>query len=134
MRRIPIAVGLAALLLGASAAAFQFTNEQKTKPRDRSHRDVTGQVVMADDSPVERAVVKLKNLRTLEVRSFITQADGKYVFQGLSSSIDFELKAESKGFTSATRTLSHFDTRLDPFINLRLEPAKKPGAAEPPEK
>jgi len=129
MRRILIALGVAALLMVATAPAFQWTNEQKSKPRDRSHRDLIGQVLLPDDTPADRAVVKLKNLRTLEVRSFITQADGKYSFQNLSTNVDFELRAESKGMASATRSLSVFDTRLDPVINLKMEPAKKSAPA-----
>jgi hypothetical protein len=129
MRRSLIACGVAALVLAASAAAFQWTSEKKDKPRDRSHRDLIGLVTRPDDQPAVSAVVKLKNMRTLEVRSFITQTDGKYMFQALTPTIDYEVKAESKGLSSVTHTLSIFDTRLDPVINLRLEPAKKP--AEP---
>ncbi len=125
MRRISIALGLGLIVFTLAASAFQWSSDKKDKARDRSHRDVAGIVMMQDESPVSGAVVKLKNLRTLQVRSFITQADGKYVFQNLSSSVDFELKAEFKGMASANRSLTIYDTRLDPVINLKLEPAKK---------
>lgn len=125
MRRIWFAVGLGLVLFTLGAAAFQWTSEKKDKPRDRTHRDVAGMVMLQDETPVNGAVVKLKNLRNLQVRSFITQADGKYVFQNLSSSVDFELKAEYKGMASSTRALTIYDTRLDPIVNLKLEPAKK---------
>ncbi len=125
MRRIWLVVGLGLIVFTLGAAAFQWTNEKKDKPRDRSHRDVAGMVMLQDETPVGGAVVKLKNMRNLQVRSFITQADGKYLFQNLSSSVDFELKAEYKGMSSAARTLTIYDTRLDPIINLKLEPAKK---------
>ena len=125
MRRIWFAVGLCLVLFTLGAAAFQWTSEKKDKPRDRTHRDVAGMVMLQDETPVSGAVVKLKNLRNLQVRSFITQADGKYVFQNLSSSVDFELNAEYKGMSSPKRALTIYDTRLDPIINLKLEPAKK---------
>lgn len=125
MRRIWFAVGLGLLLFTLGAAAFQWSTDKKDKPRDRSRRDVAGMVMLEDETPVGGAVVKIKNLRTLQIRSFITQSDGKYVFQNLSSSVDFELKAEYKGMASATRSLTIYDTRLDPVINLKLEPAKK---------
>lgn len=125
MRRIWFAVGLGLLLFTLGAAAFQWSTDKKDKPRDRSRRDVAGIVMLEDETPVGGAVVKIKNLRTLQIRSFITQADGKYVFQNLSSSVDFELKAEYKGMASATRSLTIYDTRLDPVINLKLEPVKK---------
>jgi hypothetical protein len=129
MRRSLLAGGVAALVLAASAAAFQFTNEKKTKARDRTHRDLVGLVLLPDETPAVGAVVKLKNRRTLEIRSFITQTDGKYVFQGLTSAVDYEVKAESKGLGSPTHVLSIYDTRLDPVINLKLEPAKKAESA-----
>lgn len=125
MRRIWFTVGLGLLLFTLGAVAFQWTSDKKDKARDRSHRDVAGMVMLQDESAVGGAVVKLKNLRNLQVRSFITQADGKYIFQNLSSSVDFELKAEYKGMASPTRALTIYDTRLDPVINLKLEPAKK---------
>jgi hypothetical protein len=80
---------------------------------------------MNDDSLVEGAVVQLKNTKTMQVRSFITKADGVYQFQGLSPTVDYELKAEAKGFMSPQRTLSTFDTRTRAIIHLRLE-NKKP--------
>jgi len=125
MRRIWFALGLGLLVFVLGAAAFQWTNEKKDKGRDRSHRDVSGIVMLQDETPVSGAVVKLKNMRNLQVRSFITQADGKYTFQNLSSTVDYELKAEHKGMTSQARMLTIYDTRLDPVINLKLEPAKK---------
>jgi hypothetical protein len=125
MRRIWFALGLGLILFTLGAAAFQWTNEKKDKSRDRSHRDVAGIVMLQDETPVGGAVVKLKNLRSLQIRSFITPADGKYIFQNLSSNVDFELKAEYKGMASPARPLTIYDTRLDPIINLKLEPAKK---------
>lgn len=125
MRRTLFAIGLGVMLFAVGAGAFQWTNDKKDKGRDRNHRDVAGMVMLQDETPVGGAVVKLKNLRDLQVRSFITPADGKYVFQNLSTSVDYELKAEYKGMVSPARTLTIYDTRLDPVINLKLEPAKK---------
>jgi len=134
MRRSFYAWGVAALLLGSAAAAFQpppsgvWSSDKKSKPRDHSHRDLIGQVTLPDDGPASGAVVKLKNLRSLEVKSFITQADGKYSFQNLNSNMDYEVRADLKDMTSGPRKLLVYDTRLDPVINLKLEPAKKPGS------
>jgi len=135
MRRRLIVLGLATVLLAAMAAAFQWTSDdnKKAKPRDKNHRDVIGQVTLPDDGPAVGAVVKLKNLHSLEVHSFITQTDGKYIFQNLSSHIDYELRADFKDLTSGGHKLLTYDTRLDPVINLKLEPAKKPGAQKPEE-
>lgn len=99
---------------------------QKDKKGDPANiRAVTGTVRANDDSLVEGAVVQLKNLKSMQVRSFITKADGVYQFQGLSTTVDYELKAESKGMTSGPRTLSTFDDRKRAIMHLRLENKKQ---------
>ncbi|HBY59333.1 MAG TPA: carboxypeptidase regulatory-like domain-containing protein [Solibacterales bacterium] len=111
-----------ALMLCAGFAAAQLTNKKREKPQDTSVRALTGVVRDAEENPVEGAVVKLKDMKTLQVRSFITPADGTYHFHGLSRTVDYEVKADSKGAATPTRTLSSFDDRLKAIINLKLEP------------
>jgi hypothetical protein len=86
-----------------------------------TERPVSGFVTDADGKPVVGAVVQLKNTRTLQVRSFITRDKGDYYFSGLSKDVDYELKAEFSGRSSPTRTLSSFDTKAEPTINLQLK-------------
>jgi len=62
----------------------------------------------------------LKNTKTLQIRSFITKDHGAYYFHGLSTDIDYELKAEYQGASSPTKTLSSFDSRKQAVINLKL--------------
>jgi hypothetical protein len=113
------------LALVVPLAAFQWSNQKKDKQRDQTVRNVKGVVQLPDDNPAPGAVVKIKNLKNLEVRSFITQADGRYHFQNLSTSVDYELQAEYKDLSSSKRTLSIYDSRLDMIVNLKLEPKKK---------
>ena len=115
------------LLLTLTAAlmmAFQWTNEKKDKKRDPNIRNVQGVVTMPDGKVAEGAVVQIKNLKTLQVRSFITLEKGAYQFQNLPTTIDFELRADFKEYASATRSLTVFDKRLDAIVNLKLEPKK----------
>jgi len=112
------------------AGAFQWTNQKKDKGRDRSIRTLTGEVRLPDDTLAEGAVVQIKNLKTLQIRSYITQKDGKYTFQNLSASVDFEIRATWKDYASPKRMLTVYDSRLDPVINLKLEPAGKPETKE----
>ena len=115
------------LLLTMTAAmmtAFQFTNQKKDKPRDPNIRNVQGVVTLPDGTAAEGAVVQIKNLKTLQVRSFITLEKGAYQFQNLPTTIDFELRADFKEYASATRSLTVFDKRLDAIVNLKLEPKK----------
>ena len=91
------------------------------KKEDANTRTVQGAVLDASDQPVNKAIVQLKDTKTLQVRSFITQQDGRYHFAGLSTNIDYELKAEHDGSASGTKTLSLFDSRKNANINLKLE-------------
>jgi hypothetical protein len=65
--------------------------------------------------------VQLKNTRTLQIRSFITRDKGEYYFAGLSKDVDYEVKAQFAGHLSPSHTLSSFDTRPQPVINLQLK-------------
>jgi hypothetical protein len=112
------------LLVLALTGGAQWTNKKKDKPRDPTIRSLQGLVTLPDETPAVGAVVKLKNLKTLQVRSYITQKDGKYQFQNLSTNIDYEVTGDFKEFSSPTRTLSVFDSRFEAIINLKLEPGK----------
>jgi hypothetical protein len=86
-----------------------------------NERSLTGLVTDKTDNPVEGAVVQIKDTKTLRVRSFLTKADGHYQFHGLSLDTDYEVKAERQGLSSDTRTLTVYDTRKDPVLNLKLD-------------
>jgi hypothetical protein len=115
MRRRWIALLVAAML----CACLGFG--QSKKKGDEDGRTVQGEVSAADDSPVVGAVVYLKNTKTLQVRSFITQQNGTYFFHGLSPDVDYELRAENKGASSPTKTLSSFDSRKAANLDLKIK-------------
>ncbi len=94
------------------------------KKDDGTMRGLQGTVKTADDTPLEGAVVKIKNVKTLQVRSFITRTDGSYLFAGLSTNADYEVWADHQGKSSDMRTLSVFDSRKLAVINLKVEPKK----------
>ncbi|MFZ5928852.1 MAG: carboxypeptidase-like regulatory domain-containing protein [Acidobacteriota bacterium] len=112
------------------ASGMQWTNQKKEKGRDPNIRNVTGVVTLPDGNPAAGAVVQLKNLKTLQIRSFITREDGKYQFQNLSTSIDYELTATHHDMESPKRKLTIFDTRLDAVVNLKLERKREPPKSE----
>ena len=70
------------------------------------------------------AVVQLKNTKNLQIRSFVTKEDGTYYFHGLSPDVDYELRADFQGASSASKTVSSFDSRKDVILNLKLNPKK----------
>lgn len=96
---------------------------EKPKKEDNT-RVVAGVVRDGDDNLVEGAIVKLKDTKSLAIRSFLTKADGAYSFQGLSNGIDYELRAEREGASSSTKVLTVFDNRKQAVINLKIEPKK----------
>jgi hypothetical protein len=94
--------------------------EKKNKDEDANTRSVEGTVTSPDDMAVDGAVVQLKNTKTMQIRSFITQESGTYHFNGLSPDIDYELRATFQGASSGAKTLSSFDSRKKATINLKL--------------
>jgi len=109
---------LAVLTIGLAAVAPVFSKTRAAD--DTSPRSVQGTVTESGDKPAEGAVVQLKDTKTLQIRSFVTRADGMYHFHGLSSNVDYELKAEHQGASSGAKTLSSFDSRKSAVINLKL--------------
>ncbi len=117
--RVMSMVAVAALVFAVVPATF--AADQKSKREDANTRTVQGFVLDPSDNPVSGAVVQLKDTKTLQVRSFITQDKGEYHFAGLSTNVDYELKADHGGQSSGTKTLSVFDNRKNPNINLKLK-------------
>ena len=84
-------------------------------------RSIEGTILGAGSTPVPGAIVLLKDTKTLQVRSFIAQNDGKYHFYGLSADINYELRAEANGLTSPRKTVSVFDSHKIVKLNLKLK-------------
>ena len=103
------------LLLSSSTALAQ------KKKADANIRTVQGAVTNATGEAVNGAVVQLKNTKTLQIRSFITRDNGAYYFHGLSTDVDYELRADYQGASSGAKTLSTFDSRKVAVMNLKLD-------------
>jgi hypothetical protein len=110
---------LAVVFLILAMATFAFAQNKNNK--EPTERSVSGIVTDANDKPVPGAVVQLKNVKTLQVRSFITREMGDYYFHGLATDVDYELKADANAQASAVKTLSSFDTHAEARINLQLK-------------
>lgn len=79
------------------------------KDKAPTARTVTGKVVDDGGQPVEGAIVTLTNMKTHEQRQFITKTDGRFNFDDISFTIDYELNAKHKDLSSDTRKLSQYD-------------------------
>ena len=87
-------------------------------------RVVEGKVVNADEQPQPNSVVYLQDQKSLQVRTFITEADGHYRFGQLSSEVDYQLWAELKGHKSKTRSISSFDSKKQFSFDLKIDTNK----------
>jgi protocatechuate 3,4-dioxygenase beta subunit len=113
---------VATLFLTCFASAV-LPADKKDKDEDKL-RMVQGLVTDEQGNSLVGAVVQLKNSKTLQVRSFITQANGTYQFHGLDPNVDYLLKADHQDASSPWKTLSSFDSRKQATINLKVA-AKK---------
>lgn len=111
-------LAIMALITALLAVPTWAQKKEKEKPNERA---VVGVVLDKTDSPIDGAVVQLKNLKTLEIRSFITKPDGRYHFHSISTEVDYELRASVQGKASNTRTLSTFDSRKQASMNLKID-------------
>ena len=114
-------IGLVAL--GALAATVLLAQE-RPKGKESELRTVRGTVVDKAESPVETAVVYLKNVHTQDIITHLSDSDGTFRFSGLDLNIDYEIHAERDGVTSATRSISNFDTRKEFVLTLKLDRKK----------
>ena len=89
---IPGGICLIAAILSCGLSAQDRRSGQDTSPRS-----VQGVVTDASGHPVNKAVVQLKDTKSLQIRSFITNPDGTYHFAGLSPIVEYQLKAEYQG-------------------------------------
>jgi len=112
---------LTAIALSPLALFAQNKPTKEEKRLEASQRSAQGIVTDADDKPIDGAVVQLKDMKTLQIRSYITKPDGSYHFHGLSRNTDYELRAESKNLYSATKPLSVYDNRKVAIINLKVD-------------
>lgn len=90
------------------SAPIQFGRSKQ--PEDHT-RSLVGHVLDRRDDPIAKAIVYLKNTKSLAVKTYITDADGSYHFPALSPNVDYEVYAEHNGARSDTKTLSAFDNR-----------------------
>jgi len=109
-----VAVGTAAVLLA----------QDKAKGKESDLRTVRGTVVDKDETPLATAVVYLKNAHTQDIITHLSDTDGTFRFSGLDLNVDYEIHAEREGWTSATRSISNFDTRREFVLTLKLDRKK----------
>ncbi len=111
-----IARAAALAVLIAACAALPLP----TPAEDFGTRTVQGVVTGEQGRPVEGAAVSLENLATSALRSYLTQADGRYVFHRVNNFQDYRLSARYQGRSGESKTLSRFDTSDPAVVNLKV--------------
>jgi hypothetical protein len=101
-------------------AVAVFTTALIAQNDDTGTRSVQGVVTDASGKPVAGAVVQLKDTKSLQIRSYRTEADGTYHFSGLSTNVEYELEAKNDTATSGKKTLTVFNTQKVATVNLKL--------------
>ncbi len=109
-----VACCIAALLACGILAFGEQSNE------DTGTRSVQGVVSDSGGNPVAGAVVQLKDTKSLQIRSYRTEADGAYHFAGLSTNTEYELEARHDGAASGKKTLTVFNTQKVATVNLKI--------------
>ena len=85
-----------------------------------TQRVIRGKVYGAGDAAQSNAVVYLKNMKSLEIKTYIAQ-DGTFRFGQLGSSEDYQLWAEFSGHKSKVKNISSFDSSKQFDVSLRIE-------------
>jgi Carboxypeptidase regulatory-like domain len=84
-------------------------------------RVLDGTVRDQDGHPLVGAVVQMRDLNSLNIRSSITQKDGRYHFGGVSTNTSYRLQAKYRDYSSHVRHLSQFDGRKSAVIDLTVD-------------
>ncbi len=84
-------------------------------------RAVSGTVVDADSKPVTGATVFLRYIKNKSIRSFTTEAGGRFRFTQVNMAEDNELWAEKDGKKSPVKTVSQWDSRKEFEAELKLK-------------
>ncbi len=107
-----------------------FGNQKSPKKeKAATSRTVSGQVTDETGQVLKGAMVTLTNNKTKERTNFFTKQDGRYHFEDLSFTNDYEVQARYKDKASALRKLSQYDTAPKPVRMLEVDTGANPAAA-----
>jgi Carboxypeptidase regulatory-like domain len=102
-------------------------NKKDKKPTSRS---VKGKVVDISGQPLEGALVTVSDTKAEEKRTFITKKDGRYNFDDLSLTVDYQLQARYKDAVTEPRKLSQYDRTVDMVRILAIPSGARPTTTE----
>lgn len=123
--RVNVLAGAVFALLAAGAvptgARAGLVGQQMALAQNIGQRMVNGTVFDASSNTVVGATVFLKDLKNKTIRSFTSDAKGKFRFTQVDMAEDHELWAEKDGHKSAVKTVSEWDARKNFETELKLK-------------
>ncbi len=121
-RRIARCLGAILVVGGLLAGPCMFiVLPRSATAQATQERVVQGKVELASGGVAQGAIVYIKNAKTLEVRTYISTADGSYRFGQLNPDANYTVWAEYQGKKSKEKTISSFDTKKIFNIVLKIE-------------
>src|SRR5436309_895551 len=93
----------------------------KKKDKAPTTRDVSGKVVDISGHPIQGALVTLTDTKTNAKTTFVTKEDGRYSFDDLSFTIDYQLQARFKNASTEPRKISQYDRNASVIRILKLD-------------
>jgi hypothetical protein len=84
-------------------------------------RTVDGKVIGKSDAPLSGAVVYLKDTRSLSVKTFICDEEGKFHFGQLTQNTDYELWSEFNHVKSNNKSISSLDDKKSYYFTLTVK-------------
>jgi hypothetical protein len=103
--------GALCITIGTPSLLAQSTQKDRT---------VDGKVVNKTEAILPGSVVYLKDTKSLSVKTYICDEEGKYHFGALSQNTDYELWATSNGVKSNTKSISSFDSKSSYYFVLTV--------------
>ena len=121
--RVLAAVAFAILTAGVVPAGLVggLLSPPLVRAQNIGQRAVFGIVVDANSNVVSGATVFLKDPKTKTIRSFTSDATGRFRFTQVDMAEDHELWAEKDGHKSVVKTVSEWDARKEFETELKLK-------------
>jgi hypothetical protein len=117
---------LARAILALTLSSTPFTGIALSEPSIEAQstvasRTVDGKVIGKSDAPLSGAVVYLKDTRSLSVKTFICDEDGKFHFGQVAQNTDYELWSEFNHVKSNNKSISSLDDKKSYYFTLTVK-------------